>query len=207
MSVFLVALPEWLRRIEWVDRLWRLPWERIPELYIGEQLALGTLLGVTVLGCAAAANRFLAGHFSWPKPRKAVKAPKRKRGVGIKWLVLGLIALLPGGLVGTAAVYAIMGKENWRHDALRIVGVSMVPAGLLALLRAEGFPWPELREGVYGSATLGLIFGLLHVWAMIKLLRQWWGEPDECVPWWPPAALCLQVLILFGAAVLLLEPK
>jgi hypothetical protein len=56
------------------------------------------------------------------------------------------------------------------------------------------------------SGLLGLIFGLLHVWALVKLLRQWWGESDECVPWWPPAALWLQIVMLAGAAIRMLEP-
>jgi len=201
------VLVEWLRRIEWVDRVWRLPWERIPALYIGEKLALGTLLAVTLIGSTAAVDRLFSGHYGWPKPRKAGKGGRRKKGLGVKWLALALIALLPGGLVGMAAVYAVMGQENWRGDAFRIVGMSLVPAALLWLLRLGSLPWPELRDAVYVSGLLGLIFGLLQVWAMLKLLRQWWGEPDECVPWWPPAAYCMQLLLLICSALRLLEPQ
>jgi hypothetical protein len=35
---------------------------------------------------------------------------------------------------------------------------------------------------------------------MIKLLREWWGEPDECVPWWPPLALWMQGLLAWAIA-------
>lgn len=200
------ALAELLRRIECVDRIWRLPWERLPTLYVGEKLALSLLALVTLIGGIAAVNRLLAGHYRWPKARKVVKVPKHRKGVGIKWLALVLIALLPGGIVGLATVYAVMGKESWRRDALRIVGLSLAPAGLLGLLRLESFPWPDMRDAIYTSGLLGLIFGLLQIWALIKLLRQWWGEPDECVPWWPPAAFCLQALLLVGAGIRLLAP-
>ena len=190
--------------IAFLDPLLHLPWERIPALYIGEKIALGSLLAVTLIECVAAANRFFAGEFHWPKPRKQIRTPKRKKGFGVKWLMVAALALLPGGLAGTAAVYVIMGKEGSRRDALRIVGLALIPALLLALLRVS--PWHELHDAVYVSGLLGLVFGLLHVWALVKLLRQWWGEPEECVPWWPPAALCLQCVVLAGVAVRLMEP-
>jgi hypothetical protein len=174
-------------------------------LYVGEKLALGALLGVTLVSAVAATDRLFSGNYGWPRQRRAPRTSKRKKGIGVKWVVMALIALLPGGLVGMAAVYAVMGRENWRRDALKIVGMSLVPAGLLGLLRLEQWPWPEMRDAVYVSGLLGLIFGLLHVWALVKLLRQWWGEPDECVPWWPPAALWLQIVMLAGAAIRMLE--
>lgn len=192
---------------QWLERILALPWWRFQTLYVGEKLALGCLAVVALIGSLAALDRLFAGNFSWPKTRRTGKSQKRRKGLGVKWLVMGLLAILPGGLVGMASVYAIMGKERWRSEALRIVGVSLAPAGLLGLLRVEGFPWPEMRDSVYVSALFGLIFGLLHVWALIKLLRQWWGEPDECVPWWPPLALCLQVLLLIAVVFRLLAPQ
>jgi len=190
-------MPLWLERI---------PWYRFQTLYIGEKVALLFLAGVVFIGGVAALDRLFTGNFSWPRARRTGKSQKQKKGLGVKWLVLALLALLPGGVVGMFTVYTIMGKEKWRGEALRIVGMSLVPAGLLGLLRLEDFPWPEARDSVYISALFGLVFGLLHVWALVKLLRQWWGEPDECVPWWPPLALCLQVLLLVGVVVRVLGP-
>ena len=199
MSFFLASVFDWLTQALGVERILMLPLQRIHALYLGEKFALACLLPVSLMGCVAALNRFLAGEFAWPKPRKAVKEPKRKKGFGLKHLAMLLLALLPGGLVGTVAVYALVGKEKWRSDALLMVGLSAVPALLLLLLRAGFFPWPELRDTVFLSGTLGLAFGLLQVCALVKLLREWWGEPEECVAWWPPLALCLQMLLL-GAA-------
>lgn len=192
--------------LEWFARMVPLPWQRLAELYIGEKLALGSLLCVTLMGAIAGINRFLAGEFSWPKRRKSIKTPKRKKGFGVKHIVLLLIAILPGGLVGTATVYAVMGKEHWRKDALWIVTFSFLPALLLMLFRAAWFPWPHYRDAIYLSGLMGLIFGMLQLWALIKLLREWWGEPDECVPWWPPAAFWLQLLLLWVVIVRILDP-
>jgi len=205
MFPLLAGLPDWVARIEWIERVLALPWDRLRTLYVGEKLALSTLLAVALIGGVAAINRLLAGEFHGPKPRKSVRTPRRKKGFGLKHLVLLLIALLPGGLVGTVAVYAVMGKDNWRRDAVWIIGLSVPPALLLALLRADWFPWPQLGDTVYLSGLLGMIFALLQIWALVKLLRQWWGEPEECVPWWPPAALCLQVLLLAACVVRILS--
>ena len=205
MPLFLLAWPQWLPRIEWLDRILALPWERIYSLYIGEKLALGALAAVTFIGAVAALDRFFSGHYGWPKARRATKPSRRKKGLGVKWLVLLLIALLPGGLAGMAAVYAVMGKEDWRHDALYIVGASFVLALVLVMLRQAWFPWPDARDSVYVSGLPGLVFGLLQLWATIKLLRQWWGEPDECVPWWPPGALLVQTALLAVATIRMLE--
>ncbi|MFH0939075.1 MAG: hypothetical protein V1899_07325 [Planctomycetota bacterium] len=205
MSSLLAALPDWLLRIECVDCVLRLPWDRLHTLYVGEKLALGTLLTVSLLGSVVAINRLLIGEFHWPKPRKSARASRRKKRLGLKHLVLLLIALLPGGLVGTVTVYIVMGKDNWRRDAIWIIGLSTPLALLLALLRAEWLPWPQLSDNLYLSGLLGLIFALLQIWALIKLLRQWWGEPDECVPWWPPATLCLQGMLLSACVIRMLS--
>lgn len=174
--------------------------DRVGALYPGEKLALGALAAAVIIGCMAAFNRLLAGEFSWPKTRKILKTPKRKKGFGLRWVALVLVALLPGGLVGTFAVYAILGKEMWRRDAIWILGISLLPMFLLLGLRQDFFPWPEFRDELFVSGSIGLAFGLLQLWVTLKLLREWFGEPEECVPWWPPAALCLQFLMFAGCA-------
>lgn len=187
------------------DAVLRQHWGRLAALYIGEKLALGALLFVCILGGIAATNRYFSGHFGMPLPRKSVKTPRRKKGFGVKHLALLLVALLPGGLVGMFTVYSIMGRGHWRRDALIIVVGSLVPGGLLLAAHSTHFPWPHLRDAIYFSGLVGLVFALLHCWALIKLLREWWGEPDECVAWWPPLALCIQVLMLCVATHLVLS--
>ena len=196
----MLSISEWLHQIPGLERLRQLPWHRVGALYIGEKLALGVLAFVTLTEVVVAANRFMAMEFAFPVTRKAVRTPKRKKGFGLKHLALVLLALLPGGVVGTFSVILVMGKEHWRRDAFWIVGISLPFALMLFLLRASFFPWPQWSDALYVSGTIGLIFGILQVWAMIKLLREWWGEPDECVAWWPPLALWCQALML--AAVL-----
>jgi hypothetical protein len=191
---------DWICSLSWINWAIHLHWERIGELFIGEKIAIGTLLAVTVIESVVASNRFLALEFATPKTRKSVKTPRRKKGFGLKHAALLLIALLPGGLVGSFVIYTIMGKEDWRRDTVTILGVSLLPVLLLALLRASWFPWPEFSDAIYISGLFGLIFALLHVWAMIKLLREWWGEPDECVAWWPPLTLWMQALLLWAMA-------
>ncbi len=171
-------------------------WEHFRHLYTGEKLALAALAFVSLAGATAAVNRLLAGPFSWPRPRYTVRKPRRKKGFGLKQLMLLLLAFLPGGLAGTLVVYTVMGRGKWRRDALWIFAASFVPALLLLGMRAVSFSGPELREATIFGGTLGLVFGLLQIWILIKLLREWWGEPDECVAWWPPAALNLQMLAL-----------
>ena len=195
---------DWFRELKTVAWLLHFHWERIGELSTGEKLALSSLLAVTVIEMVSASNRFLLLEFAKPKPPKSVKTPKRKKGFGIKHVALLLIALLPGGLVGSFVVYTIMGKEDWRRDAISIMGFSLIPLLLLMLLRASWFPWPEFLDAIYISGLIGLIFALLQVWLMIKLLREWWGEPDECVPWWPPMALCMQAILTWAIAYRLL---
>ena len=192
---FLGAL-EWLHQFPGMERLRHVPWQRIGALYIGEKLALGVFTFVTVFEVVVAANRFMAMEFAFPKPRKSVRTPKRKRGFGLKWVALALLALLPGGLVGTFVVIAVMGKDHWRRDAFWIIGLSVPFALALFLIRASFFPWPQFADALYISGSIGLIFGILQLWALIKLLREWWGEPDECVAWWPPLALWCQLLCL-----------
>ena len=197
----MLARIEWLYHIPGIEPLLQQHWERIGALFIGEKIALAALAAVVMTESVVAANRFMAMEFAWPKPRKSVKKAKREKGFGLKKVALLVLALIvPGGLVGTFVIVAIMGKENWRRDAYWIVGLSLPFVLLLFLLRASFFPWPEWKDHLYISGTLGLIVGLLQVWAMIKLLREWWGEPDECIGWWPPLALGCQALCLAAAA-------
>ncbi|HYG75823.1 MAG TPA: hypothetical protein VEK08_12535 [Planctomycetota bacterium] len=200
MHFVLGELPQWISDLHGIRYAIELFWQRVPRLAIGEQMALGALLFACLVGAIAAVNRILSGQFAWPVERKKVKTPKKKQGFGVKHLVLLLIALLPGGFVASVTVYAIMGKENWRRDSIAVLGLSIIPALLLLAARSKNFPWPDLHDAIYFSGLLGLIFGLLQLWVLIKLLRQWWGEPDECVPWWPPLALLLQWAMLSGAA-------
>jgi len=202
---FLDSVQDWFRHPEILDRILRQMWERLAAMSIGEKIAMGTLLFVAILGSIAAVNRYFSGHFSAPVPRKTVKVPKRAKGFGVKYLVLLAVALLPGGMVGMFTVYSIMGTTQWRRDATIIVAGSLIPAALLVALRVESFPWAHLHDSVYVSGLTGLIFALLQCWAMIKLLREWWGEPDECVGWWPPFALCPQVGVLCIATHLVLS--
>lgn len=181
----------------YVQRIVNLPWRRFGELYVGESIALSVLAFATFVCAVAAMNRFLAGDFNWPKKSRA--GGSKKRAFGLKYFALLFVALLPGGLVGTFAVYAVMGKDHWRRDALLIVGASLAPALLLILMRATFFPWPGLRDSVYVGGIVGLVFGVLQLWALIKLLRESIGEPDECVPWWPPLALWAQSGLLIAA--------
>ena len=190
---------EWLYHLPGVERLLRLHWERLGDLFTGEKLAVGALWAVTTVELVVAVNRFMAMEFVI-KPRKAVKTPKRKKGFGLKVVALALLALLPGGLVGTFVVYNIMGKDNWRRDAFWIVGLSLPVALIMFLLRASFFPWPQWSDSIYIVGALGLVFGILQVWAMVKLLREWWGEPDECIAWWPPAALWCQAACALAVA-------
>src|SRR5260221_10832582 len=119
-----------LERLPWilgVEHAYRMLGERLNRLHIGDKLALASLLAVAMMGAIAALNRFLAGEFALPKPRSSVKTPRRKKGFGLKHLVFVVLAVLPGGIVGTLAVYAVLGKEHWRRDAFYIVGMSLIP--------------------------------------------------------------------------------
>ena len=202
---FLNSIQEWFSHPEILDRILRHMWERLAAMYIGEKIAMITLLLVSIIGSIASVNRYFSGHFGVPVPRKIVKAPKRAKGFGVKYLVLLGVALLPGGMVGMFTIYSIMGTSHWRRDASIIVGGSLIPAACLVALRFDSFPWAHLHDSVYVSGLIGMIFALLQCWASIKLLREWWGEPDECVAWWPPIALCMQVAVLCIAAHLVLS--
>jgi len=178
--------------MDWASSL---PWSRLGELPAGAQIALGGLIFAAALGWVAAIDAFLT-----PDP----KTPKRKRRFGPRALALLVLAILPGGLVGTAAVVLIMGRKDWRRDAIHIVGVSLIPGGLLAWFCSPSSPVerlafaPRISDAILEA--LGILFACLHVWALVKLLREAWGEPEDKVPWWPPLALVLQTLLLVASS-------
>lgn len=186
----------------WGPMRWLLsvPWQRLLEQPAGVEIALAALVACVFLGGAAALGRLLAlGDEPAARPRK-----KKGRRFGLKYLALVLVALLPGGLVGTTAVVLAMGKQNWRRDAAYIVDASLVLALALAWLSSPYFPLAELSDNLFVSGTLGLGFALFQFWATLKLLRESLGEPEAKVPWWPPLALWLQGALLFGSLLFIL---
>jgi len=169
-----------------------LPWEQLNALNIGEKLSLVTLaLCVTAAGLVAI-NRFLAMEFSAPLPCNQVRTPRRKKGFGLRYLIVLGAAILPGGLVGALTIPLLMGKSRWREDALKIFLLSLIPLLLLALLHWTEHAWLSTPLDFWFSAIIGLTFSMLQAWLTVKLLREGLGEPEECVPWWPPLALCAQ---------------
>lgn len=183
------------RQLRWLQSL---HWHRIAELSTGEHIAWGTLLVCVLLGGLAALDRLTASA-DLQNP-DAPKKPKRRRKFDPRYLVLVLVALLPGGLVGSAAVVLAMGKAHWRRDAISIVAASLPVLWLLLWMRSSYFPLPQVAWNFYITGVFGIAFGLLHLWATVKLLREYWGEPLKKVPWYPPQALWLQSLLL-GAGV------
>lgn len=183
------------RPLRW---LLSLHWHRLVELSTGEHIAWGTLLLCVILGGLAALDRLtVSADF---QNSDVPKKPRRRRKFDPRYLVLVLIALLPGGLVGSAAVVLAMGKAHWRRDAVAIVGASLPVLLLLLWMQSNYFPIQKIAVNFYVNGVFGIAFGLLHLWATIKLLREYWGEPLQKVPWYPPQALWLQILLL-GAEV------
>lgn len=181
LEQFFLNLPP----VRWLVNL---PWWRILELSIGEQLALGVLAVCVLLGGLAALDRMTSDA----DDPTAAKPKKKRKGLGIRVFAVLLLALLPGGLVGSAAVLLVMGKEGWRRDAVSIVCLSMSVGVLLIWYSSEYFPLSAIAGNFYVSGVLGICFGMLQLWATIKLLREFWGEPIQKVPWYPPLALFLQ---------------
>ncbi|MBI3831174.1 MAG: hypothetical protein HY291_16770 [Planctomycetes bacterium] len=169
-----------------------LPWSRLLGLSVGEQIALSVLTLCVLLGGLSALDRMTSDA----RDPEAAKPRKKKRGLGIRIIALVILALLPGGLVGSAAVLIVMGKEGWRRDAFSIVGLSLVIGVLLVWYSSTYFPFSALANNFYISGVLGITFALTQLWATIKLLREYWGEPIHKVPWYPPLALFLQTSVL-----------
>lgn len=171
--------------------LLRWNWPRIPT---GAKIAVIALCVVAALGWLTAIRRLLLCL-----RRRRPDAPRSRFS---KYLFVLLVALLPGGLLGTAAVTMIMGKKQWRRDAILIFGLSLLPGWTLAWMCAVDFPFPELAGNIFVHGTLGISFAVLQLWAGIKLLREGWGEPVENVPWWPPLAVWLELVMLAELIVL-----
>lgn len=174
-------------------------WARLTSLPAGAWIAFGVLALAVALGWAVALNRIATRLDAWLGERRPARK-RKKEGRGLKVLGLVFLAILPGGLVGTAAAALIVGKKDWRRDALILQAWSLPLLLLLAWLSRPDCVWPAVAENVFVTGTLGLTAGLLEFWAMLKLLREAWGEPERKVSWWPPLALWGQTLLLAGAA-------
>ncbi|HYF50692.1 MAG TPA: hypothetical protein VEJ63_14865 [Planctomycetota bacterium] len=199
MRFILEKMFGWVPELPPVRWILALPWERLNALSIGEKLALVALALCATAAGLVAINRFLAMEFSDPLPRKQVRTPRRKKGFGLRYLVVLAAAVLPGGLIAAFTVPLLMGKEGWRQDALKIFLLSLIPIAFLALLRLTEHAWLPAPADFWISAIFGLTFSMLQAWLTIKLLREGLGEPEECVPWWPPLAWLGQVLgLLLG---------
>jgi hypothetical protein len=196
---FALSLPDWLRAALPPHLL-----ERFATLPLGFWIAAGTLFLCVVFGWSGAVG-ILGARLEGLLVQRAGKSRKKKDS-GLKYLILLLVALLPGGLLGTAAVALLVGRKNWRRDAIGIQFVSLLPAFPLGLLSWSGFPWPWVADDLFLNGTLGLTFALLQLWATLKLLREAWGEPEQKVPWWPPLALWAQTLLLADLVLILGRP-
>ncbi|HLX63977.1 MAG TPA: hypothetical protein VKX17_22080 [Planctomycetota bacterium] len=175
-------------------------WTGVTHANLGMILAIGTLALWTLAGWAVTLGRMalrLRNLFRKKRPPKEPNPWVKRIGVALAFLV-------PGGLVGTAAVALVMGKENWRRDAVLIVGAAMIPGAALWWLNTADFQYPVLHESLILQCTLAVTFGVLHLWAAIKLMRETLGEPVEKVRWWPPLGLWLQTCVLATGLGLLL---
>jgi len=174
------------------DRFPSIPWSRLLLAPVGIQLAVLILMFCVLVASLAVLGRWLEALRPPPKP----ESKRTKRGWGLKAFLLLLIAIAPGGLAAAAGAAAGMGKAHWRRDAAALVATSLALALLLAWHVSPYFPAPHASENLFFSAVLGLAFGLLQLWALVKLLREYWGEPPSKVPLRPPLALGLQILLL-----------
>lgn len=168
-------------------------WSRVTELLPGAWIGGGTLLVVVLLGWAVAFGRI------WDRVFNRHRREEKKGW--LKAVALAILLILPGGLIGAAAVGIIVGKQYWRVSAVLIQFLAAIPFIALGWLSWVAFPWPWIAENIWVNGTLGLTFGLLQLWATLKLLREAWGEPHDQVPWWPPMALWVQTLYLIDIAM------
>ena len=179
------------------------PWKYLEAFSAGAWIALGSLALAVVVGWAVSLNAI------WQRIEPLLvrrrRSPQKKRRFGPKHLALILVALLPGGLVGAAAVALVLGKKDWRRDALYIQFAAVPLCAVLGVLCWPAFPWPALADSIFLTGTLGLTCGLLHLWTLLKLLRQAWGEPPAKAPWWPPSALWIQTLVLADIFYIILQ--
>lgn len=181
---------------EWMDALFASKaWARIMQLPPGAWIGGGTLAVIVLLGWAVAIGRM------WERAQRR-KKPSGKESKGwLKAVGFAILFVLPGGMIGAAAVAVIVGKKHWRASAVLIQFLSVIPFLAVGWLSWTGFPWPWIAEDIWVNGTLGLTFGLLQLWATLKLLREAWGERPNRVAWWPPLALWMQTLFLMDAAL------
>jgi len=173
-------------------------WARIAQMPPGAWIGGGTLAFVTILGWAVALGRI------WDRLRRRRKPSGRESKGWLKAVGFALLFVLPGGMIGAAAVAVIVGRKHWRASAVLIQFLATIPFLAVGCLSWTEFPWPWIAETIWVNGTLGLTFGLLQLWATLKLLREAWGEPPEKVAWWPPLALWMQTLFLLDAALAVL---
>jgi hypothetical protein len=183
---------------EWLNAFYSsTAWSRIMQLPSGAWIGGGTLLVVVLLGWMVALDRM------WERTHRH-KRPSGQPSKGwLKAVGLAVLFVLPGGMIGAAAVAVIVGKKHWRASAVLIQFLAVVPFLAVGWLSWTGFPWPWIAEDIWVNGTLGLTFGLLQLWATLKMLREAWGEPPENVAWWPPLALWTQTLFLADAALVI----
>ncbi|MCZ7648072.1 MAG: hypothetical protein M5U26_22900 [Planctomycetota bacterium] len=185
-----------------LERLWHdllaLPWWRFAALTMGLKLALAILALCVALTALAAASHVLARLFARPSSESepASGEARPRKGWGLKAAVLLILAILPMGLTAAGAVYLVMGKANWRRDALALFVGSLSFALPLGWLASPWFPYPEWARSEYVVLLPALGFSMLQLWALVKVLREYWGEPDERVPLFPPIVWWAQALLL-----------
>lgn len=172
------------------------PWWKLRNLPLGAWLVLSVLVFcVGALGLAAASHALARMIKSKPN-QPAELPPGARKPWGLKALALIVLAVLPMGLTAAGLIYLVMGKAHWRRDALALGLSSLIFLAPLAWLASPYFPYTEWQRNEWAWLVLALGFALVQLWALVKLLREYWGEPDDRVPLWPPAAWWLQGLLL-----------
>ena len=196
---------------EWFAPVLALPWSRVANAPLGIHVYLGTLAGAVLLtGLAAFGCIWRKLDDPAPPAPEPVADPGgsttstriAKKRFGLKSVALLLIAILPGGLVGSVAVLSLLGKENWRSNAVTIFEFSLIPA--LGLIWMDLHFHPVVVPAFIQPAhvELEMFFGLtgafMHFWITLKYLKQYWSEPDERLPMWPPAIWWAQIAQVGG---------
>ncbi len=174
------------------------PWWKLRELPLGAWLVLGALLLCVLTVGLAAASHALTRMISSKPPQSAEIRTSARKPWGVKALALIVLAILPMGLTAAGLIYLVMGKAHWRRDALALSLSSLLFLAPLAWLASPYFPYAEWQRNEWAWLVLALGFALVQLWALVKLLREYWGEPDDRVPLWPPAAWWLQGILLAG---------
>lgn len=175
-------------------------WAGVVHANFGVKMALATLAVCVVAGWVVALARMVMRVRRFFRKKEV----PREKNPWIKRIGVALAILVPGGLVGTAAVALVMGKELWRRDAVWIVGAAMLPGAALWWLNTVEFPYRFLHDSLLLHCALAVSFGVLQLWVAIKLMREAFGEAAEKVRWWPPLGLWLQTCVLVTGLALLI---